>query len=58
VEWQDPNTVKEHVRRLRHKVEADPANPQLVRTVRGAGFLFEPDGAPEAPAAAAATSAV
>ena len=43
-EWQDPNTVKEHVRRLRLKVEADPAHPQLIRTVRGAGFLFEPDG--------------
>jgi DNA-binding response OmpR family regulator len=58
VEWQDPNTVKEHVRRLRHKVEADPANPRLVRTVRGAGFLFEPEGAPEAPATPQAISVV
>ncbi|HZQ28483.1 MAG TPA: response regulator transcription factor, partial [Acidimicrobiales bacterium] len=48
VEWQDPNTVKEHIRRLRLKVEADPSSPRLLRTVRGAGFLFEPDGAPTA----------
>jgi DNA-binding response OmpR family regulator len=54
VEWQDPNTVKEHIRRLRLKVEADPTSPQLLRTVRGAGFLFEPDGAPTAAAPTAA----
>lgn len=41
VEWQDPNTVKEHVRRLRHKLEPDPSHPVLIRTVRGAGFLYE-----------------
>ena len=41
VDWQDPSTVKEHVRRLRHKLEPDPSSPVLIRTVRGAGFLFE-----------------
>lgn len=31
--------VRTHVRRLRHKVERDPAQPRLVRTVRGKGYL-------------------
>ncbi|MDQ1446603.1 MAG: two-component system, OmpR family, response regulator CpxR [Acidimicrobiaceae bacterium] len=39
-DWQDPRTVKEHVRRLRNKLEPDPARPALIRTVRGAGYLF------------------
>jgi DNA-binding response OmpR family regulator len=26
--------------RLRRKVESDPANPELIRSVRGAGYLF------------------
>jgi DNA-binding response OmpR family regulator len=26
--------------RLRRKVEADPANPELIKSVRGAGYLF------------------
>jgi DNA-binding response OmpR family regulator len=42
IEWQDPNTVKEHVRRLRLKLEPDPAHPVLLRTVRGSGYLYEP----------------
>lgn len=50
VDWQDPNTVKEHVRRLRHKLEPDPSNPVLIRTVRGAGFLFEAGALAAAPA--------
>ena len=42
-DWQDPNTVKEHIRRLRHKIEPDPAHPVMLRTVRGSGYLFEPE---------------
>lgn len=33
-------TVDTQVMRLRRKVEADPANPVLIKTVRGAGYLF------------------
>ncbi|WP_329124385.1 response regulator transcription factor [Streptomyces sp. NBC_01353] len=38
----DLSTVTVHVRRLRGKIEADPANPQLIRTVWGAGYRFDP----------------
>ncbi len=41
-EWQDPATVTEHVRRLRKKVERDPERPQLLQTVRGVGYRFDP----------------
>ena len=38
-------TVDIRVGRLRRKIEPDPANPVYVRTVRGAGYLFNPRGA-------------
>jgi two-component system, OmpR family, phosphate regulon response regulator PhoB len=41
-EWQDEATVTEHVRRVRHKVEADPEKPRWITTVRGVGYRFEP----------------
>lgn len=41
-EWQDEATVTEHVRRLRRKIEDDPDAPHHLRTVRGAGYRFEP----------------
>ncbi len=34
--------MTEHVHRLRHKVEADPANPTILRTVRGVGYQLDP----------------
>ena len=34
-------TVDVHVRWLREKVEADPANPERILTVRGVGYVFE-----------------
>jgi two-component system phosphate regulon response regulator PhoB len=39
-EWQDPATVTEHVRRLRLKLETDPASPKWLHTVRGIGYRF------------------
>jgi two-component system, OmpR family, phosphate regulon response regulator PhoB len=41
-DWQDPATVTEHIRRLRHKIEIDPTQPTFIRTVRGAGYRFQP----------------
>jgi DNA-binding response OmpR family regulator len=38
----DTSTVTVHVRRLREKVEVDPANPTHVRTVWGVGYRFDP----------------
>ncbi len=41
----DQSTVTVHVRRLREKIEADPANPVLLATVWGVGYrLDSPDG--------------
>ncbi len=41
-EYIDPSTVTVHIRRLREKIEADPANPQHILTVWGFGYRFEP----------------
>ena len=41
-EWQDPATVTEHVRRLRRRIERDPAEPVWIETVRGVGYRFVP----------------
>lgn len=37
----DTATVTVHVRRLREKIEDDPANPTMISTVRGIGYRFE-----------------
>lgn len=39
-------SIDNQVRRLRKKVEADPDAPQLIKTVRGAGYVFTPSVAP------------
>ena len=46
--WQfgDQSTVTVHVRRLREKVEADPAAPERIRTVWGVGYRYEYAGGP------------
>ena len=36
----DARTVDVTVRRLREKIEADPANPMFILTRRGAGYYF------------------
>jgi len=36
----DTSTVTVHVRRLREKVEPDPANPRYLQTVWGVGYKF------------------
>ena len=37
----DGKTLDVHVKRVRSKIEADPANPLLLTTVRGLGYRFE-----------------
>ncbi len=38
----DPGTVTVHIRRLREKLETDPAHPAHLVTVWGVGYKFEP----------------
>jgi DNA-binding response OmpR family regulator len=40
-----PRSVDVYVRRLREKIEIDPEHPMYLKTVRGAGYLFESGGA-------------
>lgn len=37
----DTKTLDVHVKRLRAKIEPDPANPKYLTTVRGLGYKFE-----------------
>ena len=40
--YTDTSTVTVHVRRLRTKIEEDPANPRWIQTVWGVGYRFQP----------------
>ncbi|MGE0715070.1 MAG: response regulator [Alphaproteobacteria bacterium] len=44
-DW-DPfdRSIDVRVTRLRRKIEADPAKPQVIKTVRGSGYMYVPDG--------------
>jgi two-component system response regulator RegX3 len=37
----DTKTLDVHIKRLRAKVESDPANPVLIQTIRGLGYKLE-----------------
>jgi two-component system response regulator RegX3 len=39
----EPRTVDVHVRRLRKRIERDDSAPELIVTVRGVGYKFNPD---------------
>jgi DNA-binding response OmpR family regulator len=49
-EFGDLSTVTVHVRRLREKVEDDPARPRLISTVWGVGYRFDPEPGADADA--------
>ena len=38
--YTDPSTVTVHIRRLREKIERNPSEPVLIRTVWGVGYKF------------------
>ena len=35
------NTLTVYIKRLRDKIEADPAQPEIIKTVRGLGYRME-----------------
>ena len=37
-EYVNDNTLTVYIKRLREKLEDDPAHPQLIRTIRGLGY--------------------
>ncbi len=37
-EYVNDNTLTVYIKRLREKIEEDPANPVIIRTVRGIGY--------------------
>lgn len=38
--YYDDNTIMVHISRLRNKIEADPRNPEYIKTIRGIGYKF------------------
>ncbi|MEU2881013.1 response regulator transcription factor [Streptomyces sp. NPDC007070] len=50
-EFGDLSTVTVHVRRLREKIEDDPAHPSLINTVWGVGYRFDAPATDPAPRA-------
>lgn len=37
----EDNTLTVYIKRLRDKIEEDPANPEFIKTVRGLGYVIE-----------------
>ena len=37
-EFVNDNTLTVYIKRLREKIETDPQNPAIIRTVRGLGY--------------------
>lgn len=40
-EFVNDNTLTVYIKRLREKIEDDPANPKIILTVRGLGYKVE-----------------
>ena len=55
-EWSPyDRSIDLHISHLRQKIEADPKSPTLIKTVRGAGYVFAAAVAPATPAVSATT---
>lgn len=44
--WEEPyiyadNTIMVHISKLREKIEVDPKNPKIIKTIRGIGYTME-----------------
>jgi len=39
--YRDPRAIDVHIRHLREKLEASPEEPEMILTVRGAGYRFQ-----------------
>ena len=39
-DYVNDNTLTVYIKRLREKIEDDPANPQIIKTVRGLGYRW------------------
>jgi len=46
-EFVNDNTLTVYIKRLREKIEKDPANPQIILTVRGTGYRLGDGNASE-----------
>ena len=46
-EFVNDNTLSVYIKRLREKIEKDPANPQIILTVRGTGYRLGGEHGPE-----------
>jgi PAS domain S-box-containing protein len=44
--WQDEATITQHIHRLRQRLEDRPEQPELLSTVRGVGYRFDPPRSP------------
>lgn len=40
-DWVNDNTLTVYIKRLRDKIEEDPAKPQIIKTVRGLGYILD-----------------
>ena len=40
-EYVNDNTLTVYIKRLREKIEPDPQNPTIIKTVRGLGYRLE-----------------
>ena len=38
----ESRTLDQHIAQLRRKIEADPAAPAIIETVRGVGYRYRP----------------
>lgn len=46
----EDRSIDIRITRLRKKIESDPAHPAVIRTVRGEGYIYDPDAGGEAAA--------